>query len=307
VKKDQTMNQKTSLRRRVKARDSDCLGHQRLFLRAFSSCLMFAASLSSFPVSNASAASVSLKGEVIEVRGEFRRGDADKFNELLSPGVRILRIRSQGGDLQEALRIGQIVLSQNIEVEVAGLCASACAQLVLPGAKAVRLDDGSIVAMHAAAQGALISALNEGSLPMSTHPVLSRAIEQLHKLNDDMKAFFLASGVRADAMNFMYELTSMTSVQVVFDETSDDAGSLRLTGGRVPLCRAWLLDDAALQSLGVRANAWRPAGRFKASLVMGEKYDQIYDGQIIPLAGVQPGTTCAALRRSGTAPVAGEH
>jgi len=278
-----------------------------LFLRALPSLLISAAFIAGLPVFNAAAASISLKNEVIEVRGELKPGDADRFNELISADVRVLRIRSQGGDLQEALRIGQSVLSRNLEVEVAGLCVSACAQLVLPGAKTVRLDDGSIVAMHAAAQGAFMSAQREGSIPASTHPALSRAIKQLAKLDEEMKAFFLASGVRMEAMQFMYELTSMTHVQVLFDETSEDAGRLQLTGVQSPLCRAWLLDGATLQSLGIRANAWRPAGRFKASLVMSEKYDQIYDGQVIPLAGVQPGTTCAALRRTGrTTAAAGE-
>jgi len=168
--------------------------------------------------------------------------------------------------------------------------------IILPAGKTVRLEDGSVVALHASAHGAYLAARREGRIPALRPNLYTKGLDELARLDHDMLTFFEASGVRSDQIEFMYALTSTSDVQVVFDDSGTEKGEMRLTGAKNPICRTWLLDSQALKSLGIRSGEWRASGRFKASLILGEKYDQIYDGQVVPIADLGNDIDCAALR-----------
>ena len=243
-------------------------------------------------------ATLSISNGVLEVRGTIDPGDASRIELALDGGAKIVRIHSPGGQLAEALRIGQAIRARGIELRVAGLCSSACAQLVLPGAKTLHIEDGSVIAMHAAAEGAFLSAEREGRFERVPDAVAEAALAPIRKHRNDIADFFEMTNVNAEAMNFMYQLTSTTDVDVSYVVASSGKVDLTLVGRKDPVCRAWLLNADTLRSLGIQASGWRAAGRLKAAFILGEPYDLIYDGPVTSKQELAASIGCAALRES---------
>ncbi|MCV2351449.1 hypothetical protein [Paucibacter sp. Y2R2-4] len=262
----------------------------------FMALLVSAIALSGMEES-ARAATISIRSSTLEMRGTIDAGDAEAFERALTDDIQLVQVRSPGGLLLEAMRIGKTLKAKQLNVEIVGLCASACAQLILPGAHILKIKDGSVIAMHAAAEGAFLSAQREGgllNLPNAARQVL---LGTLGSLRDEMTAYFDATGVNRNSMNFMYLLTSTSQVEVAYKEESAGNFAFQLQGQRDPLCRAWLLDAESLASFGVKADRWESAGRLWASFVLGEKYDQIYDGPVRQESELGAVKDCAALRR----------
>lgn len=62
--------------------------------------------------------------------------------------MRSIRINSPGGHTSDALALGYLIRARNLDIKVDGICASACAYLVLPAARNVDLTPGSLVVFH---------------------------------------------------------------------------------------------------------------------------------------------------------------
>lgn len=248
------------------------------------------------------AADIRVDGAVVSVRGTLVTGDAEKFEAALSDAVTMVQIRSPGGLLEEALRMGRAIWARKLDVEVKGMCASACSQLILPAAKEVRLDNGSVVAMHAAGMGAYYAWHKENPEPPPPAGVAEqRVLQALEKLRQDMEDFRQVVGIRQEAWNFMFDLTSLRGVRLQLEDKGAGNYYLSLSSQRPALCGIWLLDEQALKDFGVRAQPWKPAGRLKASIMLMEKYDSFYDGPLLPLERLQNLPHCAALRELGEA------
>jgi hypothetical protein len=226
------------------------------------------------------AADLVRDGDAIELRGSIVAGDGQRFGALLTAEVKTLRVQSAGGDLREALAMARGVLAQQLAIEIDGLCASACAQLLLPAASAVRVADGSVVALHAAADGAVRAARAEGALPAEADDWTRAAWQQLLDLQADIDGFLRAAGASESALAFMQALTSTSNMSVgSMSGTGQGADRQLVISGRTdPLCRVWLLSPAALRDLGVRAADWEMPTRVSAGYALGERADQIYDG-----------------------------
>lgn len=59
-----------------------------------------------------------------------------------------LVINSYGGEEEAALELSRYIRQKRLDVDVVGVCMSACAQYVLPSARRVRITSGSFVAFH---------------------------------------------------------------------------------------------------------------------------------------------------------------
>ncbi len=57
-------------------------------------------------------------------------------------------LASPGGRTDIAIAIGKIVLQNSLSLEVGGVCLSSCADYILPAAKAVKLQSGSVIGFH---------------------------------------------------------------------------------------------------------------------------------------------------------------
>lgn len=77
--------------------------------------------------------------------GEILPGDTQKVARFFikNPGVKFLVLDSRGGDVIEAIRIGELVWALRISVEVAdrGLCASSCFFIWMNGAYRVSMTE----------------------------------------------------------------------------------------------------------------------------------------------------------------------
>ncbi len=247
------------------------------------------------------AVTFTVQQEVLELSGAIKQGDGESFEKLLSPAIQVIRIRSPGGSLPDALKIGKAIHAQGLSLHVAGVCASACAQLILPSAKVVRIDRGSVIALHAAAEGAVMSAEREGALAQLPERVLETFLPAYQGLQREISSHLEGIGVSREAMDFMYRLTSTTSIDVSFTESPGATVNVHLSGRKNPVCRVWLLNRETIAAFGVSAVNWSSAGRLKAALVLGENHDQIYDGPVLSSETLSSASSCATARRLASA------
>ena len=265
-------------------------------MRSLATTTLGALLLAIVPSCCVQAATIKASADVIELRGEIADGDGDRFGSLLTPATRVLRIRSAGGNIPAALAIARLVNQHGLDVDIDGLCASACAQMLLPAASHVRASDGTLVALHAAADGAARAARREGRL-VAEEPGAARVLAELVAMQDAMDEFFSSVGVRKVAMDFMYELTSTSDVSVNVSPPENGKLHIKLAGARAPICRAWLVGPAQLRALGVRAEDWSPGGRLKAGLVLGLKASETYAGPIAAITPEDHGQDCRHFSR----------
>lgn len=78
----------------------------------------------------------ALQLPVIGISGEIEENDADRFQELSSTlNNALVLLRSGGGKIAPAMRIGEIVRAKNYTTVVKDYCASSCALIWLAGSK----------------------------------------------------------------------------------------------------------------------------------------------------------------------------
>ena len=95
-----------------------------------------------------SVAQIDTLGDTARFEGTITRESAARLIAILdaaAPPKRLV-MSSGGGDSNAAKEIGDVLARRHIELEVVGLCASACAGFVLPAAPAVVLN--GIVIFH---------------------------------------------------------------------------------------------------------------------------------------------------------------
>lgn len=246
------------------------------------------------------AATLRVDRDAIELRGEIEVGDDAKFLGLLSDQIHLVRVRSPGGDMRTGLAIGRAMREHGLGIEVKGMCASACAFFLLPGAHQVKIDDGSIVALHGVGLGGMLVTLREGKL--QGDPDLDTWRQAITELDEARKAFNAEAGIREQDMAFMFDLTTSSDVEVSVKPADSKGEATRhwdFQARRASLCAVWLLDANALAQLGVKAAPWQSAGRLKASIMLMQKYDLIYDGPALADEVWREAKTCEALRDLG--------
>lgn len=87
--------------------------------------------------------------------GKIDKTTAKKFkNYLTSSGnnKKTLFISSQGGDMESALDISDLILSNEIDVNIQDYCLSACANYILPAAHRATIGKDSILGWHGSLQ-----------------------------------------------------------------------------------------------------------------------------------------------------------
>ena len=82
--------------------------------------------------------------EVIE--GRTNNEMVSRFENL--PENSSITVTSAGGDANSAFQIGQIVFDRNISVRVEDVCASSCAEFILPSASNVIIGQNALIGFH---------------------------------------------------------------------------------------------------------------------------------------------------------------
>ena len=98
-------------------------------------------------VAQAQDASVHRDGGVLVYHGPIDAAANARAGELLDEGgVRRLRITSPGGEVGLGMDLGELVRRRGLDVEVAGVCASSCANYVFPaGARKLLAADAAVI------------------------------------------------------------------------------------------------------------------------------------------------------------------
>lgn len=95
--------------------------------------------------------SVAVEGDVLTYRGLLMKGGVDQAEKYLTehPSVSVLAIESQGGDVTEGMRLGDLVLARSMDVRVIGsICASSCANYVFVSGRRKFIEPGALVMWH---------------------------------------------------------------------------------------------------------------------------------------------------------------
>ena len=100
----------------------------------------------------AGAADFSRTGsDSITMRGPVVEGDVDQLRQLATPGTTVLRINSDGGDPQAAMRLGRYLRQQQWSLAIDTVCAGSCALYVFPAAHHKRIPDTAVLALQESA------------------------------------------------------------------------------------------------------------------------------------------------------------
>ena len=116
---------------------------------ALTSCA--AARVSEKHVSPEKLFSVALEGNVLTYRGMLMKDGVDQVEKYLSkyPATSVLAIESQGGDVVDGMRLGDIVRMRSMDVRVIGsICASSCANYVFVSGGKKFIEPGALVMWH---------------------------------------------------------------------------------------------------------------------------------------------------------------
>jgi hypothetical protein len=110
---------------------------------AFTILTSIVANAEDYEIKRLDAATVSYQGGI--VKGSFQALLAH-----LTPETTTLRVRSQGGDGEEAMLIGNQIIDQNLSLIVDAYCLSACANYVFLAAPKKSLLADSVLGFHGA-------------------------------------------------------------------------------------------------------------------------------------------------------------
>ena len=232
----------------------------------------------------------------LSVRGEMAPGDGERALALLDDSVRRVAVDSLGGDFGAYLDLADAVRARGLAVAVRGACASACAQFLLPAAAALQIEDGSAVALHAAAHGGWREALARGRLDAPAFAAARAAVAPLQARIDDHAR---AAGLDAAALEFMYALTSMRDVRVVAEPLSPTQTAIHLQARHAPPCTGWLADGAALRALGLRrAPDFALPADAAAAARLNVPVGSLYRGPPLPRAAALRARDCATVQRA---------
>lgn len=118
------------------------------FMAVKLSVLKFLVGLGIFCNSSAVAATWTVSApDTISMQGEIEEGDAARLANLLTSNIIKLVVNSNGGDAEEGLAIGKILLGRPIDVQVTGLCVSSCANYIFTAGARKLIKDG-VVGYH---------------------------------------------------------------------------------------------------------------------------------------------------------------
>ncbi|WP_394696390.1 hypothetical protein [Pseudoxanthomonas japonensis] len=95
--------------------------------------------------------SVAVEGGVLTYRGLLMKRGVDQAEKYLAehPSVSVLAIESQGGEVTEGMRLGDLVLARSMDVRVIGsICASSCANYVFVSGRQKFIEPGALLTWH---------------------------------------------------------------------------------------------------------------------------------------------------------------
>lgn len=125
----------------------------------------------------------------------------------LDPKPAVLAIRSEGGEINAGMDLGEWLHARQLDVKVTGYCLSSCANYVFPAARNKTVGNTAVIGFHGGASEALarVEAATNNLLAgtpkkrrAAMKAVLAPMVQRLGVSRDREAAFFSALGVRQD-------------------------------------------------------------------------------------------------------------
>ena len=100
-----------------------------------------------FPLAG-QAAKISASGATLRIAGTIMTGDADKVRALMGPGIERVVVKSGGGNAEEGIAIGELLLGRDVQVVVDSFCMSACANYIFTSGRHRTVLSNSVLCFH---------------------------------------------------------------------------------------------------------------------------------------------------------------
>ena len=96
---------------------------------------------------------VAVDGEVIRYEGIISAEGAARFLTGLAgaPDVTVLVVNSNGGSIEDAMRMGEAIHARGLDVHVEQKCVSSCANYLFPAGRRKVIRDDAVVVWHGSA------------------------------------------------------------------------------------------------------------------------------------------------------------
>jgi ATP-dependent protease ClpP protease subunit len=243
----------------------------------------------------AEAAEVFRRFDTVVIKGEIKKGDSDAFASLLKDATTKYRkvvVTSAGGNVEEAMKLGQQIREVRLPLEVWGYCVSSCANFLFLSAPRRSVRDDAIVAFHAGTEGWLRQAIPLISAHKSSNEQEAALFgEQFAKMQSEHQRLtalqieaFSAAGVSPSMREAVLRLTSPRNVTISITEAPRE---LHVSINSPSRCDYWVPDRAAMAEVGIDvAHYVRPSRESAASVLKVDK-SRLYMG-LLSAASEEP-------------------
>ena len=137
----------------------------------------------------------------INLKGIIENGDAQELALLLTKNVTNIVVDSLGGNAEEGLKIGELLVKQGVNVEVTGVCVSSCANYIFTSGKRKILSEGivgyhgNILASITVGRDQFIESLKKSGLSESQ---IADVLTHFTEVAKNESQFFKALGISQD-------------------------------------------------------------------------------------------------------------
>lgn len=192
--------------------------------------------------------------------GFISSSNVDLFEQLLlqdTNSVTTLVINSRGGDIENGIRMGELVALHKLKVEIPKMCASSCANYIATAAESILVGENAILGWHGGASQSLYvetSIKVNRSLPFRLKSLLLR-FKSFFNLTEDEKKFLKDEKKILDVASGYFEKRQKDE-ELFFDKVQSEQliTVLGMMPGLKELREAPLFsyDEMTLKSLGLR-------------------------------------------------------
>ncbi|GAB1406941.1 hypothetical protein MASR1M8_08600 [Thermomonas brevis] len=214
----------------------------------------------------------ALDAETLRLDGSIEADSHDQYLKLATPSLRKVVLNSPGGyELPAALIASDLLGRGNVDIIVDGMCASSCANQLLPVSKRPTVNCGSLLAWH----GSRVLAKPE---PESLHDdgyppdIVEKQVAWWSRLNRLTMAAYEANGISASILR-----DSVVAAAGIEPETATTYSFNETTGGisvsESSSAVAWIPTRSILQTYGYDTSDFCPS------------YDDDMDASVRRIAG----------------------
>lgn len=119
------------------------------FIFSISLAILLSACSSTLPNYPLQEPMIKRLGERLVFIGSITRSSAKIFaTQVASNEITTLVIKSSGGDVEAAMDMAELIAQKEMDIEVHGICASACANYLFPAARRKIITQGAVVLWH---------------------------------------------------------------------------------------------------------------------------------------------------------------